>query len=63
MLLFFGVHGFYATLPLFFPIWMGYIGENTSAIAAVKEVPLIVLLAYLAMKLNSIPAPIGLIII
>ena len=41
VLWFFGVHGSYATLPLFFPIWMGYIGENTAAIAQGKEVPFI----------------------
>lgn len=41
VLWFFGVHGSYATLPLFFPIWMGYIGENTAAVAAGKEVPFI----------------------
>lgn len=41
VLWFFGVHGSYATLPLFFPIWMGYISENTAAVAAGKQVPYI----------------------
>lgn len=39
VLWFFGVHGSYATLPLFFPIWMGYMGENAAAVAQGKEIP------------------------
>lgn len=38
---FFGIHGSYATLPLFIPMWMGYIGENTAAVAAGKEIPFV----------------------
>lgn len=41
LLWFFGVHGSYTVLPIFMPIWMGYIGENTAAFAAGKEIPFI----------------------
>ncbi|ERK29835.1 PTS sugar transporter subunit IIC [Clostridium intestinale] len=39
ILWFFGVHGTYTVLPIFMPIWMGYIGENTAAYAAGQAVP------------------------
>lgn len=41
LLWFFGVHGSYTVLPIFIPIWMGYIGENTAAYSAGKAVPFI----------------------
>lgn len=41
ILWFFGVHGSYTVLPIFMPIWMGYIGENTAAFAAGKEIPFV----------------------
>ena len=39
MLWFFGVHGSMTVLPILFPIWISYIGENTAAIAAGETVP------------------------
>lgn len=39
MLWFFGVHGSYTILPIFMPIWFGFLAENTEAIAAGKAVP------------------------
>lgn len=39
VLWFFGVHGTYTVLPIFMPIWIGYIGENTAAYAAGQAVP------------------------
>lgn len=39
LLWFFGVHGSMTVLPIMFPIWIAYIGENTAALAAGKAVP------------------------
>lgn len=39
ILWFFGVHGSYTVLPIFMPIWMGYIQENTAAVAAGQAIP------------------------
>jgi PTS system cellobiose-specific IIC component len=39
LLWFFGVHGSYTVLPIFLPIWLGYIGENSAAYAAGKAMP------------------------
>ncbi|WP_286209470.1 PTS sugar transporter subunit IIC [Dubosiella newyorkensis] len=34
ILWFFGVHGSYSVLPILFPLWIGYAGENTANAAA-----------------------------
>lgn len=39
ILWFFGVHGSYTVLPVFFPIWIGYIAENSAAYAAGQPIP------------------------
>lgn len=39
LLWFFGVHGSMTVLPILFPIWIGYIGENTAALAAGEAIP------------------------
>lgn len=39
ILWFFGVHGSYTVLPIFFPIWLGYIAENSAAYAAGQPIP------------------------
>lgn len=39
LLWFFGIHGSMTVLPIFMPIFLGYLGENTAAIEAGKEVP------------------------
>lgn len=39
LLWFFGVHGSYTILPIFMPIWFGFLAENTEAVAAGNPVP------------------------
>lgn len=39
MLWFFGIHGSYTVLPIFIPIWIGYIADNSAAFAAGKAIP------------------------
>lgn len=39
ILWFFGVHGSMTVLPIFMPIWMGYMAENSAAFAASEAVP------------------------
>lgn len=39
ILWFFGVHGSYTILPIFMPIWFGFLAENTEAVAAGNAVP------------------------
>lgn len=39
VLWFFGIHGTYTVLPIFMPIWMGYIQDNTAALAAGQAIP------------------------
>ena len=36
---FFGIHGSMTVLPILFPIWLSYIGDNTAAMAAGKAIP------------------------
>ena len=36
---FFGIHGSMTVLPILFPIWLSYIGDNTAAMAAGKTIP------------------------
>ena len=37
VLWFFGIHGSYTILPIFMPIWLGYLADNTAAQAAGEE--------------------------
>ena len=39
LLWFFGIHGSMTVLPILFPIWLSYIGDNTAAMAAGKAIP------------------------
>lgn len=39
VLWFFGIHGSYTILPIFMPIWMGYLADNTAAMAAGQPIP------------------------
>lgn len=39
LLWFFGVHGSMTVLPILFPIWIAYIGENTAALASGQAIP------------------------
>lgn len=39
LLWFFGIHGSMTVLPILFPIWLSYIGDNTAAMAAGKTIP------------------------
>lgn len=39
LLWFFGVHGSYTILPIFMPIWFGFLAENTEAVASGNAVP------------------------
>lgn len=39
LLWFFGVHGSMTVLPILFPVWIGYIGENMAAVEAGKAMP------------------------
>lgn len=39
ILWFFGIHGGYTVLPIFIPIWLSYIPENTAAVAAGQAIP------------------------
>lgn len=39
VLWFFGIHGSMTVLPILFPIFLGYLAENTAAVAAGKSVP------------------------
>lgn len=39
LLWFFGIHGSMTVLPILFPIWLGYIGDNTAAMAAGTTIP------------------------
>ena len=39
LLWFFGIHGSMTVLPILFPIWLSYIGDNTAAMAAGKSIP------------------------
>ncbi|MDO4467127.1 MAG: PTS transporter subunit EIIC [Bacillota bacterium] len=39
LLWFFGIHGSMTVLPMLFPIWLSYIGENTAAMAAGEKIP------------------------
>lgn len=39
VLWFFGIHGSYTILPIFMPIWMGYLADNTAAQAAGEPIP------------------------
>lgn len=39
ILWFFGIHGSMTVLPIFMPIFLGYLGENISAIETGKEIP------------------------
>lgn len=41
VLWFFGIHGSYTILPIFMPIWLGYLADNTAAQAAGEEIPYI----------------------
>ena len=39
VLWFFGIHGSYTILPIFMPIWMGYLADNAAAMAAGQPIP------------------------
>lgn len=39
LLWFFGIHGSMTVLPILFPIFLGYLGDNTAAVAAGQVVP------------------------
>lgn len=39
LLWFFGVHGSFTVLPILFPIFLGYLQENTAAVAAGEAIP------------------------
>lgn len=64
LLWFFGVHGSFTVLPIFMPIWMGYIGENTAALAAGKAIPHVLNVAFWDLaNLGGAGATIGLVIL
>lgn len=39
LLWFFGIHGSMTVLPILFPIWLSFIGDNTAAMAAGEKIP------------------------